>query len=143
MEVELPVPVESRIIQADRPRDVPVIVITSPLTPTCPVKESSARVVVVLSNSSVSAAPGPTEEAWQEEARALPQVFPVVVPLAPPPEGIPEPVYLERQMRAQRENLECQMAPGKKKKKKRKRRGPRQLQMDDYEGAVPRPQDQD
>lgn len=139
MEVELPVPVESRTDQADRSREVPVIIITSPSPPTSPVEEASSGAMEVSSSPAASETPG---EAWQDEARALPQLVPAVVPQASPREGIPEPVYLEERLRARREHLESQRAPGSR-KKKRKRRGPRQLQMEDYEGAVPRPRDRD
>ncbi|KAH0535256.1 hypothetical protein KQX54_015505 [Cotesia glomerata] len=84
-----------------------------------------------------SMVPSPAEEGWQEEARALPspEPRPMVVPSPPALEGIPEPLYIEKRLRARRDNLKNQTVS---KKKKKKRRGPRQLLMEDYEGGVPR-----
>ncbi|KAH0553782.1 hypothetical protein KQX54_004272 [Cotesia glomerata] len=76
----------------------------------------------------------PAAEGWQEEPRALPlpEPRPVVVASSPAPEGISEPVYIERRLKAHWDNLQNQTVM---KKKKKKRRSPRQLQMDDYEGV--------
>lgn len=138
MEMEVPAAIGSRYVQADRPWDVPEIIVTSPSPPVPPEEESPVKSAETPAGTSSGAVSNLPVEGWQDVARALPSPEPWSAALPGPParEGIPEPLFIERQIRARLENLENQRLSNRK---KRKRRGPRHLQIEDSEGGVPRP----